>query len=129
MSDYEPTIRLHIFFVETELQVRALAASIAPVVARHPHRQPPEAVVADVRRLLAGVARIVARQQAWRGLLRLHGPFDWTALAAKLALADTALRRFGRIYIYPREDEEFEDEDDEDTEGPDAAGGPASAWQ
>ena len=111
-----PTDRIRILYIETELQLTSLSAAVKPNAARHPGQAAPSGIVADARRLLFALARIVARERNWRGQLRLVEAPSWAELDAKLGLATAALRRFAALYIDPSDP--VDEEDDEAGEDP-----------
>ncbi|RYE08026.1 MAG: hypothetical protein EOP22_15275 [Hyphomicrobiales bacterium] len=103
-----PSDRIRLLYVETELQLRSLMQALA---ARKPDRAPvPPALLAEARRLLNAVARLMSREKHWGAQFVLHAAPGWTELSARLALADTALRRFAAIYL-PAPDSLDDDED------------------
>lgn len=125
-----PTARIRLLFVDTSLQLRSLIQSVSTHTARSAPPLPPAippALLAEARRLLAAVARIMAREKHWCGGLRLEGAPGWPELSARLAFADAALRRFSAIYL------DHDDSGDDDESGaPDAdssAVAPRLGWR
>ncbi len=76
----------------------ALIGTVAPLATRRPAAPVPAAVVAEARRVLFDVRKIVSREPLFRGRLDLGPAADWASLAAKLALARVALAAFRSRY-------------------------------
>lgn len=125
-----PTQTIRVLFVDTELQLRSLRDTISnwanepsrarsdkahgKTASRRINQHPvPPAIIAEAHRVLAAVARIMAREQHWRAPLLLGEAPGWPELLVRLDLAATALRRFSTIYLEP--DDPF-DEDEEDAD-------------